>query len=463
MMLKRKIFRNSEETFRSVFVLHVLSTNKFWLILLVACCVSLVLCARLGGAARSVAPAPMFVSEEPQAVYVYSDNAKDPWNRIFRVLFTSTFQVRISDGFPEAAPFDPFYVRMGSFPILLSRMPYSRFELGDRAIEPIYPAFFTNERPRRVLSEQAFTELTSALQIALDETKSRSPIERALMQADVWAAYDIIYEKGVESGVDTQERKPALLSLLRRFIRKLALTSDQIKTLRNNYLDAVNESKLPNLFSIESGWLEIELLPQRSHDHAADYRRATRVFVKPRTTPANSRQFVESLKQNQHHDQVEAVALVIQNLLIDTAGRVVPSPLSTEAQFRFYRNDAKTGAVTAEPRQYELSRRKLLTKPASGGFIEHSPTSPAFLTSSGNDFDFASWIHEANAVVMVPLRVRCTQCHNRSLATIMTYSIHYIPPVPTTRVLNQLDQEHARYVASRKEERADFKSFITGR
>jgi len=431
---------------------------KIWLLLLATFCLSVALCTRLGGATREAQGL-----YEPQMVCVYSEDWKDPWNRIFRVLFTASYQVRISDGFPEAAPFDPFYVRMGSFPILLSRMPFSRFELGDRAIEPVYPAFFTNERPRQVFSEQAWTELTTALQLALDEPKNRSPIERALMQADVWAAYDIIYEKGVEAGVDTQERKPALLSLLRRFIRKLALTSDEIKTLRNNYLDAVNESKLPKLFSPESGWLEIELLPTRSHDFAADYRRATRVFVKPRTTPANARQFVESLKYNKHHDQVEAVALVIQNLLIDTAGRVVPSPLFGEAQFRFYRNDARTGAVSAEPQQFELSRRKLLTEPSSGGFVEYSPTSPAFLTSAGNDFGFASWIDEANAAVIVPLRVRCTQCHNRPLTTIMTYSIHYIPPVPTTRVLDRLDQEHARYVAGRKEERADFKSLIAGR
>jgi len=435
----------------------VLKTDRPGLILLLACCVSLILCARY------VAQVPVFIVEEPQAVYVYSANSKDPWNRIFRVLFTSSFVVRVSDGFPETAPFDPFYVRMGSFPILLSRMPYTRFELGDRAIEPVYPAFFSNARPRQVFYEQAFTELTTALKLAIDETKTRSPIERALMQADVWAAYDLIYEKGIESGVDIQERKPALLSLLRRFIRKLALTDEEIKTLRNNYVDAVNESKLPNLFSKESGWLEIELLPNRSHDYAADYRRATRVFVKPRTTPANPGQFVESLKYNQHHDQVEAVALLIQNLLIDTAGRVVPSPVFTEAQFRFFKNDPNRAKVTAEPQQFELSRQKLLTQPPTGGFVEYSPKSPAFLTSSGNDFGFASWIDEANAAVMVPLRVRCTQCHNSSLATIMTYSIHYIPPVPTTRVLNPLDEEHARYVARRKEERDDFKSLIAGR
>lgn len=431
------------------------NTQRSSLLLLLGYTIAAVLCVRPGVATVQPTLSPVFVSENPGSVY--ATDPEDPWNRIFRVLFTSTFQVRVSDAFPEHAPFEPFYVRMGSFPIRLSKMPFSRFELGDRAIEPVYPAFFTPERPRPVLSEQAFTELATALRLAIEETKKRSPIERALMQADVWAAYDIIYEKGVESGVDIHERKPALLSLLRRFVRKLALTSEEIKTLRNNYLDAVKGSKLPNLFSTESGWLEIELLPQRSHEHAADYRRATLVFVKPRRTPKNPGQFVESLKHNQRHDQVEAVALVIQNLLIDASGRVVSSPVFTEAQFRFFKNEPNTHAISADPQQFELSRRKLLTEPVSGGFVEFAAT---YLSAAGNDYDFATPIEDAEAPILVPLRNRCTQCHNRSLTTMLTYSIHDFPPVPTVRILKSSAQERAFHVARRKEERDDFKSLF---
>jgi hypothetical protein len=214
------------------------------------------------------------------------------------------------------------------------------------------------------------------------------------------------------------------------------------------------------VFSAESGWLEIELLNLRSHDDAADYRRAARVFVKPRTPPSDPEQFVESLKYNQHHDQVEAVALVVQNLLIDKSGHVVPSPLLNEIQFRFFKNDPKTGATSAEPQQFELSRRKLLTEPGSGGFVEFAGTSPAYLSSAGNDYDFAASIHEADAPILAPLRTRCTQCHGRSLTHLMTYSIHYFPPVPTVRILKSLDQERAVFVARRKEERDDFKSLF---
>ncbi len=406
-----------------------------------------------------VAPAPVFVSDNPQSIY--SADANDPWNRIFRSLFTRTVTARVSDAFPEGAfakgaSFERFQVRMGSFPIRLSQQKLKRTEIGDRAIEPLYPGFLTIDGPAHVLSQPAYGELMTALREAIAETKTRSPMERALMQSDAWAAYDIIYKMRFRTAVDVLQ----LLKLLRQFVRKLALTTDEIKSLRNNYVAAINTNKLPNVFSNESGWLEIELLPLRMHEDIADYRRATRVFVKPRTKPSDPAQFVESLKHHQHLDQVEAVALVIQNLLLDASGRAVPSPLFTDVQFRFFKNDPNTGKNSAEPQQFELSRRKLLTDPTSGGLVEYSPSSAAYLASAGNDYGFASSIYEAEAPVVVPLRTRCTQCHGDRLTVIMTYSIHYFPPVPTTRVLKPLDQERAFYVARRKEERDDFKSLI---
>lgn len=406
----------------------------------------------------ALTPTPVFVSDNPQSIYAADPN--DSWNRIFHALFTRTIKHRLSNDFPDGAPFIDLYgLGIGLNPLRFSKEKFTKTEIGDRAIEPLYPVFFTNEGPVQILSEPRFTELTAALRHAIDETKDRSPIERALMQADVWAAYDIMYRTRRGSPkirANQSDPEAKLLNLLRQFVQKLALSSDEIKSLKNNYLDAVNGNKLPNLFSKESGWLEIELLSRRHHDETAFDRRSARVFVKPRTTPPDPGQFVESLKQNQHHDKIEAVALVIQNLLVDKSGRVVPSPLFNLVQLRFFKNDPKTGAVTAEPQQFELSRRKLLTEPMSGGFVEFSATSHAFLSSAGNDLDFATPIQDAALPVMAKLRTRCTQCHATSLTHLMTYSIHDFPPVPTVKILS--DQERAFYVARRKEEREDFKS-----
>src|SRR5688500_14670518 len=219
----------------------------------------------------------------------------------------------LSYDFSECAPFIDLYgLGLVLNPLRISKEKFSRTEIGDRAIEPLYPTFFTNEGLVQILSEPRLTEVMSALREAIDETRDRSPIERALMQADVWAAYDILYptrRNSPKTKADQSNPEAKLLSLLRQFIQKLALSSDEIKSL--------NGSKLPDLFAKESRWLEIELLPQRHHEDTAFYRRAARVLVKPRTPPPDAGQFVESLKQNQHHDKIEAVALVIQNLLVD--------------------------------------------------------------------------------------------------------------------------------------------------
>lgn len=104
------------------------------------------------------------------------------------------------------------------------------------------------------------------------------------MQSDVWAAYDLLYRR--RSGfavVDNQFREHAdqLLILLARFIKKLALTRSEIEALPDNYAAASRHNNLPALFDPDSGWIEVQWHPDRSHDHSVDYRRAARVFIKP--------------------------------------------------------------------------------------------------------------------------------------------------------------------------------------
>src|SRR4030095_12942800 len=105
------------------------------------------------------------------------------------------------------------------------------------------------------------------------------------------------------------------------------------------YADAVATKHLPDLFAADSGGMEIEFLARRQHDHSAGFRRAARVFIKPRKTPADPAAFVESLKHHEHLEEVEAVALVVQNLLLNKEGQIVPSPLISDVQFRFFKDN----------------------------------------------------------------------------------------------------------------------------
>jgi hypothetical protein len=419
----------------------------------VAVAVSLKPTASSGVGFQSTEPIrQVFESNAPESVYAADPN--DSWNRIFRLLFTRTIKTDMSSDFPEAGPF--VSAEAMSVPGLrVSTRRFERMEIGDRAIEPLYPSFLDIgiSEARYVLTEPHYSEFKQALSEALKEPKARPPIARALMQSDVWAAYDVLFATYGGGGKSEQ----ILLSLLAQFVRKLALSEPELRALPNNYSAAIKSHNLPNLFSPDGGWIEIQLLPNRWHDHAANYRRASRVFVKPLQMPLDRAAFVETLKHNQLIDQLEAVALVVQNLLIDTSGKVVPSPIYSDLQIRRFANNKKGKAEASE---YELSRRLLLTDPASGGFVESDDMAPAYLATAGNDLGFATPMRSTDVPVLAALRTRCAQCHDSTLTHQMTFSIHDFPPVPLVTVLVSTQNDRALYVAKRKEQRTDYKSLL---
>ena len=404
---------------------------------------------------------PDFSSTDPRAVYAADLN--DSWNRIFRSLFTRTDKIYVSSDFPEGAPFVFFAEAMAVPNLRISRSTLDRTEIGDRAIDPLYPSFFTDHGYEKIMTVSAFAEFKQALTDALNDPKPRSPIARALMQSDLWAAYDAVFRfrlRGAKRGEEPNGNEQ-LLTLLRQLIAKLRLTSEEIASLRSNYADAIKTKHLPDLFTSRSEWIEIEFLSERMHDDSADFRRAARVFIKPRKAPADKAAFVESLKHHEHLEGVEAVGLVVQNLLLNKQGQIVPSPLISDVQFRFFKDNNGQRPVDADAKQFELSRHLLLTDPATGGFIEFDEKSPAYIAAAGNDYTFMSpMIHGVDKPILVPMRRRCAQCHGHTLTTMMTYSIHDFPPVPTVKVLNAADNERARYVATQKAKREDYKWLI---
>jgi len=401
----------------------------------------------------------VFTSNNPQSIY--AADPSDSWNHIFHLLFTRTVKTDMSSDFPEAGPFTGGEA-MAVPGLRISTRRFERVEIGDRAIEPLYPSFLSSAGALGVLAEPRFSELRESLTTAISDQNNRPPVARALMQCDVWAAYDIIFRSGnFKTGDDRQigERKEVLLSLLAQFLRKLAVSSAEIRSLPQNYSAAEQVKNLPALFSPTSGWLEIQLLPNRMHDSNSSYRRAARVFVKPRRVPENKTKFVENLKDSQHSEELEAVALAVQNLLVDSSGRAVPSPIISDVQIRFFSNGDIP--VVSEAREYELSRRLLLTHPVSGGLVEFDGNAPAYLVAAGNDYDFATPLFATHRPVVAALHARCAQCHGTSLKHLMTFSIIAISPLPPISILNANDNDQAIYVASRKEQRADYKSLLS--
>jgi RNA polymerase sigma factor (sigma-70 family) len=398
------------------------------------------------------APKALDAQDKPQAVY--AANHDDPWNRIFYCLFTRTIKARLSDDFGEG------------------QRVVERIEYGDRAIEPISPSptggwTTYQDGAYRVMTEPLYSRFKKALEDTLNYRRQRPPLARALMQADVWAAHDILsrnYDFYSEGGKKRLDRRNELVGLLAQLVKKVALTPKEIKALPDNYAAAIAVHRLPDLFGADSGWWEVRWSKERIHDSAADYRRVARVFIKPASSPKDRLQFLNGMrlgseKPSKPSKQLEAVALVTQNLLIDSDGKAVVSPLTYEVQVRTFVKDKDGKLVRTESKQYELNRQKLLHDPKGGGFVEADDKVAVYLPNAGNDYSFASHPHRGDAEpIMVRLGTRCTACHGS--AEVFTFNRDVEPDesgaLPPVTLLKPSDNEHARYVIGRKAERKEF-------
>ena len=159
---------------------------------------------------------------------------------------------------------------MGTFfPQTASARTFERIESGDRAIDPLYPSFFNSAGVESVLIDPQYQQFKNALQDALSEQAARPPLQRALMQADAWAAFDLLHRDWGFGG-QLRDRRNELLPMLAQFVRKLALTPEEIAALPDTYAAARRSQALPPLFDESSGWIEVEWFPDREHDRSAD-------------------------------------------------------------------------------------------------------------------------------------------------------------------------------------------------
>jgi hypothetical protein len=402
-------------------------------------------------------------ADSPQAIY--SRDPKDPWNSIFHHLFSRRVRARLTDEFPESGPF--LKVQIIGFPqrLPVSTRLFERVEIGDRAIEPFYPSFLSSSGLREVLNEPRFSLLRQSLIAALNEERVRPALDRALMQADVWAAHDLLLAGSQQNGVgrtnELQERAAQLVPLLALLVQKLALSPEEINNLPDNYALATKAHDLPDLFSPESGWLEVQWLPDRLHDRATGYRRVARVFLKPRVPLRDKQDFLDGLPHNHGNTaDLEAVALVTQNLVIDTGGSITPTRITCEIQTRVFERGAEGRLMKTVLRQYELSRKLLLEEQRTGGLISLSEDAPTYLPTAGNDYGFATPQRDERGEtlpILATLRTRCGTCHGQPNApAVFTFLMHAREPTPPVKLLPQPNDIHARYIVGRKVALGDY-------
>jgi hypothetical protein len=294
------------------------------------------------------------------------------------------------------------------------------------------------------------------------------------MQSDLWAAYDVLYRthQSVKETSEFRARKNSLLTLLAQLIRRIALSRGEIRELPQNCIRAGEQNQLPKFFDSTSGWLEFEFKPGRLHDTSVNFRRAARVFVKPIVAPADTNAFLQSLRDftfasapgRDLPDNLAAVALVIENLLIDSEGEIVASALIQDVQIRKFIRDNSGGFKNTELREFELSRRKLLSDPSGSGLIEFDENASVFKSAAGNDYGFATPFPlggiPANPPLVVKLESRCADCHGSKQTHLMSFSLIEENKSPV-RVLEVNQDTHGSYVIGRKQTRPDFRSLLT--
>jgi hypothetical protein len=254
------------------------------------------------------------------------------------------------------------------------------------------------------------------------------------------------------------DHREELLALLAKFVHKLALTPAEIRSLPRNY--SVGDAALPPVFDTGSGWMEVEWSPDRSHDADAHYRRAARVFVKPAAPPADREAFVNSLRDpGDVTMKLDAMALVIENLLLDSEGNVMPSPITYDVQIRTFVRDAAGKFLRLQVQEHELSRQRMLADPPSG-FTHIGPDAPAYLSASGNDYGFATplLLQNGNLPSLGTLDSRCASCHFTGAGAVFTFSAMFPERLPPAKTLPLDQDQRASYVALRKMQREDYKS-----
>jgi hypothetical protein len=390
---------------------------------------------------------------------IYSSDPDDSWNRIFYYLFSRRIETRLSEQFPEGAPFvDGVSTRL-----------FERDEIGDRAIDPLYPSNFANSGKYLVLTGPAYANFKKALQDALDDNVQRSPVARALMQSDLWGAHDIVFvpfPRGNEK--DLEQRRAIVLDLISRLIKKIALTPEQIKFLPDNYPAAVRARSFPDVFAKDSGWIEVLWFYPRAHDSFAGFRRTSRLFLNLKQPQSDVQRFLGGMPDRQESNPIsglDGVALVTQLLLIDSQGKLQPTSLTSEIQVRLFETATKDsikpsdGALKmmdgtferARLQICEISRKLFLQEPESGGLVQEDDNSPAYAGrygfAEGEPVDQGGPDQRTLVAppIQVTLRGRCAFCHRDDLTQLNTFAIarppHWHPP--PVRRLNSNEHETA--------------------
>src|SRR6266852_9286023 len=175
----------------------------------------------LRGSLRRDEPAP-----------VYSTDPRDPWNRLFHLLYARKLHAQVGPPESSSAPWRSI----------------TRLEGGD------LPEFFFPPDAGYLVEEPRRSRLRSVLvaEVSSPTLRGRSPKARILFQQDLWNRFDAIHVLAAKDA-----RALPLARLLARLVARVALTKDELAGIRLSFAEAAQEWPDlldPRLFDADSPW-----------------------------------------------------------------------------------------------------------------------------------------------------------------------------------------------------------------
>lgn len=380
-------------------------------------------------------------SQHPQSaeiqVAVYDPNPDHLWNRVYAALFVRKDQ-------------------HGSL-------------LGRDSLDP--PLWRETEHLLSQPSHTAAVRVLDEFLLTHGETLIPDPLPHAAMQHDLWAIFDwSIAQYSARERPNYANGKQELQLRLAEALRRLALTPDQIKSLPDNYTQAVASGAFakqfdpehpeqaflpPDLFDPRGPWVCIQPSPEsdsgvaRMHIETLSGRSDFFVFVRlPGGRKATFEYFRSLWESPQPYvqgpelvsDQAPPnpdlpsfpagteVALVRRMMLIDNQGDLQASPITESVQIRIYRSitaahernfgSGNPADIIRESGQnfYEVTlSRPLLFAGKNGGLRAIGPGEREFSVFQTMGTDWIERTHGGPEFDIDSIRPRlqtCAWCHN---------------------------------------------------
>jgi hypothetical protein len=297
------------------------------------------------------------------------------------------------------------------------------------------------------------------------ETLIQDPLKRAILQRDLWAVFDwSVQQYSGPARPGYRDEKRALQTRLAAVLKRLALPQEQIKSLPDNYAQAVSSGAFaaqydpakpqqtflpPDLFDVRGPWVCIKPNPESisyggvAKLHVANFsgRSVFLVFIRlpeGRQATLDYFQTLWNFPQPwvlQHAGEIDVpeanpdlpsfpagtqVALVRQLMLFDNQGNLVVSPITESVQIRVYReitvalqhnSSANSGQFFFEIRM----SRPLLFSGKQGGLkaTARDEAEPSTFQTMGFDLiDATSQRPEQINTSFTPTIQRCLPCHS---------------------------------------------------